>query len=66
MGRIRDDIYESMWDEVTCPKHNITRPDSRFPCPDCKKESQDLFDQEREKANELLRPHNLTHLIRSY
>ena len=66
MGRIRDDIYESMWDVVTCKKHGVTRADSRFPCPLCQKESQDLFDLERKKAEELLRPHNLSHLIRNY
>ena len=66
MGRLRDELYESMWDSVTCTKHNITRPDSRFPCPECRGEQQISFESELERARELLKPHNLTHLLRIY
>ena len=63
MGSIRDRVYDSMWDIVFCEKHNWTGPDSRFPCPECKRERQITKDAQRVKAREVLKQYGLEDLV---
>ena len=64
MGRIRDEIYETMWDSVSCKKHSWTGPDSRFTCPKCDKEREQIFLERQEKAIQILMPHGLSDMVR--
>lgn len=64
MGRIRDEIYDSMWDSVSCSKHSWTGPDSRFSCPHCDKELEQAFTQRRDEAMEILKPYGLSDLVK--
>ena len=64
MGRIRDEIYDSMWDPVSCDKHSWTGPDSRFHCPYCEKEVEESFNEKRDRAKEILKPYGLSDMVK--
>jgi hypothetical protein len=64
MGQIRDELYDTMWDPVTCGKHNWKGADRRFSCPHCEKESDDVFNVRRQQAIEILKPYGLTDLVK--
>ena len=64
MGRVRDDLRDSMWDEVTCKKHGWTGPDSRFSCPSCDQEAKEEFSSKRDKATKILKPYGLADMVR--
>jgi transposase-like protein len=64
MGRIRDELYDSMWDSVSCKKHNWVGPDRRFSCPSCVKERNAEMEESVKKAKDILKPYGLDHLVR--
>ena len=62
MGRISDEIYDKMWDEVYCKKHNTTQTDSRFKCEFCEQERLHKKEIDTRKARKLLEDHGLAHI----
>ena len=62
MGRIRDEIYDTMWDSWTCKKHGTTMPDSRFRCDHCTQERETQKKIDGEKMKKLLEENGLSHV----
>jgi hypothetical protein len=62
MGSIRDELYDTMWDEWTCKEHGTTMSCRRFGCSLCESEAEAKKDTDVAKARKLLKANGLGHL----